>query len=187
MRWTMEVNTWNCYCASKMIFFFLWTEMMMLICFEVIFQICFRINWSLAGTPGGTVLLPSFSYRVINGIFHVSPPSQKCQVHLQGGCGSSQVTIPLFSGISFVKSWVPTLKYLNSRESVSISLFWWWPQPAGAAGGSLHLGKGKLPSWFHGWGTVFRESSPGIFLLFLHILFSILCCCSQFYCPINNF
>lgn len=32
--------------------FLFWAEMMMLVCFEVIFQICFSIKWSLAGTCG---------------------------------------------------------------------------------------------------------------------------------------
>lgn len=66
--------------------------------------------------------LPGFSFGVINGTFHVPPPSGKCQVHLQGVCGSSQVTIPFFSGISFVKSSAPTLKYLKSRKGVSITI-----------------------------------------------------------------
>lgn len=169
-RWTMEVNTWNCYCASKMIFSF---ELRWWCCLD--FRSFSRS--ALVSTAAWLVLLvaqcclPSLSFRVINGIFHVSAPAWKCQVHLQGVLGTSQVTIPLFSGISFVRSWAPTLKNFKSRKGVFITV------PARFDGDpnlscrrELVPGEGQTPTlipWMR--NSVHRESSQGIFVaVFAH-------------------
>lgn len=120
--------------------------------------------------------LLSFSFRVINGTFHVSPPSWKCQVHLQGVCGSSQVTIPLFSGISFVKSWAPTLKYLKARKGVSITI------PACFDGDSnlsckteLAPGEGQTPTLMPWKGNSVQRKFTGDFCCCF-------CTCSSLFC-----